>query len=185
MRTRVLRFLGWLSSAGERQFFPSKLSRRGLYSDYLQAMHEPSLYEQRFQPGMQFRFFHIPSFRGPSAIRITRTATGPELRVIRLSGACDDPQKIKLEQTRNVDETQWKHFLTLLEKASFWASADEESDRCGLDGSQWVLEGRADAHYHVVDRWSPRCEMSEPNLEAFVACCGYLWELAEFSEELH
>jgi hypothetical protein len=118
-------------------------------------------------------------------MRITRTATGAELRVIRLSGAGGyDPGKIELERTRNVDETQWKHFLTLLEKASFWASPVEESGRCGLDGSQWVLEGRADARYHVLDRWSPHCETSEPNLEAFVACCGYLWELAEFSEEL-
>ena len=181
---RILQFLSWLSSAGVRQFFPAKLSRSHWYSNRLQAMHEPSLYDQRFQPGMEFRFFHLPSFRGPSAIRITRTATGAELRVIRFSGACDDSQKIELERTRNVDETQWKHFLTLLEKASFWASPVEESGRCGLDGSYWLLEGRADARYHVLDRWSPLFELPEHNLETFVACCGYLWELAEFSEEL-
>jgi hypothetical protein len=26
----------------------------------------------------------------------------------------------------------------------------------GLDGAQWVIEGRRVDAYHVVDRWSPR-----------------------------
>ena len=44
-----------------------------------------------------------------------------------------------------------------------------------------ILEGRADGHYHFVDRRSPKGEKGK--IEAFVACCMYLWDLAELPKD--
>jgi hypothetical protein len=174
--------------AAEKPFFPTnkrnESSRKGWYSKHLKAMGEPSLYMQSSQPGLEFRFLHLPTFHKPSAIRITATSTGAELHIVRLTGAGGyDPGRIESERTRKLDESQWRQFLTLLEKASFWQLPEEEDYQSGNDGSRWILDGRSNGRYRVVDRWSPKGETSERKLEAFVACCEYLWGLAEFSKK--
>jgi hypothetical protein len=39
--------------------------------------------------------------------------------------------------------------------ASFWA-LDPEERPLGLDGSDWLIEGRREHIYRAVSRWSPR-----------------------------
>ncbi len=42
----------------------------------------------------------------------------------------------------------------------------------GLDGVSFLLEGRKDGKYHVVDRWGPEDEN-------FLELCGYLVEITK------
>src|SRR5260221_11002038 len=130
--------------SAEQQFFPydkgTEFSRKGWYPKHLTAMREPSLYKERSQTGTEFRFLHLPTFHNPSAIRITRTPTGAQLRVVRLSGQGGyDPGTIQLERPRTLDESQRTHFLMGPDSAPFWTSPEEEHDRLGGDRSQVIL----------------------------------------------
>jgi len=166
-------------------FFPSNekksFSPNTWYAMHLKAMHEPSLYQQRFNTGPEFRFLYLPTFHKPTAVRIKRTPGGAELRAVRLNGAGGyDPGEIEFQLVRQLDEASWKHFTTLIEKASFWTSPTKEDFQSGNDGSRWILEGRSNGQYNFLDRWSPASNEPERKIGPFLDCCTNLRELAEF-----
>ncbi len=58
-------------------------------------------------------------------------------------------------RTRRLTTDEWYKFIKLLRQASYW-QLSTESKNGGKDGAQWILEGKKDKQYHLVDRWTPR-----------------------------
>jgi hypothetical protein len=49
----------------------------------------------------------------------------------------------------------WEKLQRALMISNFW-SLDTADEQLGLDGAQWLIEGRRGDIYHSVERWSPR-----------------------------
>jgi hypothetical protein len=56
--------------------------------------------------------------------------------------------------------TDWGRLQAALIAASFWALGPDERRR-GLDGSDWLIEGRREDIYRAVSRWSPRRDLRD------------------------
>ena len=52
----------------------------------------------------------------------------------------------------------WVRFRETLIAANFWA-VDPADELQGLDGAQWLIEGRRGNVYRAVSRWSPQGEL--------------------------
>jgi hypothetical protein len=65
-----------------------------------------------------------------------------------------DPGTVFDRSNRLLSAEEWSQVRDALTHASFWVLRPQENS-AGLDGAQWIIEGRAGAKYHVVDRWSP------------------------------
>lgn len=166
--------------AAETVYFPK--GAENWYPQHLEAMKEPSLFQQRTnKTAEQYRFLWLRSFHKPIAVRVRKDSAGITLRVIRLSGAGGyEPGKIEHEESFALTADQWDRFLKLLSASSFWDTPSKEKDIMGIDGSQWILEGQASGRYHLVDRFTPLSNDSgKRHLESFVACCRYLLTLSK------
>ena len=169
----------WIVYAADTVYFPKGAEH--WYPKYLEAMKEPSLYEQRTNNTIeQYRFLWLRTFHKPIAIRVRKDNAGITLRVVRLSGAGGyDPGKIEHDESCALTAAQWDELLKLLGKASFWGTPTVENYSAGFDGSQWILEGQSAGKYHVVDRWTPSAENDQRHLDRFVICCRYLLTLSK------
>ena len=49
----------------------------------------------------------------------------------------------------------WEELQRSLVISNFW-SLDSADNRLGLDGADWLIEGRRGDEYHQVERWSPQ-----------------------------
>lgn len=115
------------------------------------GMDEPSL----SQPGPEtYRFVWIKHQRNPVAVRVTRA--GAEIAVVSVQADARDPGT-KRRHEFTVGPEVWKSLLAHLEAADFWNLAgDPEDNERGLDGADWVIEGRRANIYHSVVRWQPK-----------------------------
>ena len=59
-----------------------------------------------------------------------------------------------------------------LTKIDFWGM-DTNEKVMGNDGAQWVLEGKLDKKYHVVNRWTPNSSSN------YYKCCDFLIGLTD------
>jgi hypothetical protein len=97
-----------------------------------------------------YRLTWRSSFDGDAAVRIGRQGDQITLHWIyrwyTLRGAEGPVVRLSL--------VDWARLQDALFAASFWA-LDPEERRLGLDGSQWLIEGRRKDNYRAVSRWSP------------------------------
>jgi hypothetical protein len=99
-----------------------------------------------------YRFTWRSSFDGDAVIQITRKGDSVGLRS-RLSRS---PLRIKVPTLPvALSLHDWEKMQKALMVSNFW-SLDTADDRLGLDGAQWLIEGRHGDNYHRVERWSPR-----------------------------
>jgi len=116
------------------------------------AMGEPSL----STPGKEtYRFLWMRHQRNPVAVRVTR-AGGDGITVVVVEGDAYDPKASRRHEfSAGLDA--WKALTGHLDAADFWNLAgDPDEDERGLDGADWVLEGRRANIYHSVVRWEPK-----------------------------
>jgi hypothetical protein len=159
--------------AGDERYYPPDVSSWA--PQHLIAMKEPSLFAQEKATREEYRFLWLRTFDKPIAIRIWSDAPGAQMRVVRLSGAGGyDPGHIESDTTIKISPEDWKRFRDCIAKAQFWQMPTKQplEEELGFDGSQWILEAREAAKYHVVDRWSPR-------EGAYSDCCRLLVTLAK------
>jgi hypothetical protein len=129
---------------------------RDWYSKHLMAMKEPSLSCGEVDYSEAYRFLWLRNFHQPIAVRISRTGDAYTLRIVQTSGAGGyRPGDVLRAETRTLTATQWQKLKVELKKANFWKEPTEPPPDgiVGLDGAQWIFEGRFD-DYHIVDRWS-------------------------------
>ena len=144
-----------MSALGERlPDFDQDAFRRRWYSSHLRAMAEPSL-SCGVSPGESYRFLWLRTFGRPIAVRV-EIGRSNTLTAVELDGAGGyQPGKISRRVQRQLSADEWKTLSDALKATDFWKMPGRDSDR-GLDGAQWIMEGRSGHDYHVVDRWSPK-----------------------------
>ena len=87
-----------------------------------------------------------------SRIEAGRSST---LTAVELDGAGGyEPGKVSRRVKRQLSAEEWRALSRSLKSLNFWKISTRLPHH-GLDGAQWVLEGRSGREYHVVDRWSP------------------------------
>ncbi len=130
-----------------------------LFQDSLQAplqrMGEMGLYSGTETSDFAYRFVWERSFNHPIAIRIEKNGSSTMLRAVELDGRGGyDPGKMAREIKRELRPAEEKTLVDKIEKLGFW-QMEEKTNRSGLDGATWTLEGMRGGKYRVVRRWSP------------------------------
>jgi hypothetical protein len=134
--------------------FDQDASNREWYSKHLRSMGEPSLScgEARRE---SYRFLWLRTWGHPIAVRVEISSRSNTLTAVELDGAGGyEPGKVSRRVQRQLSVGEWKTFSDALKTAAFWKMQERIPDH-GLDGAQWIMEGRSGGDYRVVDRWSP------------------------------
>jgi len=114
------------------------------------AMGEPSL---SVQGPESYRFVWMRHLHNPVAVRLARA--GADIAVVTVEADVHDPAT-KRRHEFTADTRAWTSLLAHLEAADFWNLAgDPTDDEQGLDGADWIIEGRRGGVYHSVIRWNP------------------------------
>jgi hypothetical protein len=120
------------------------------YLAELCAMGEPSL---SVQGPETYRFLWMRHLHNPVAVRLTRA--GNDIAVVTVESDVRDPAA-KRRHEFVVDGAAWTTLRAHLDAADFWNLAgDPTDDERGLDGADWIIEGRRGGIYHSVVRWNP------------------------------
>ena len=121
------------------------------YLAELTAMSEPALCVSGPET---YRFVWTRHLRNPVTVRVTRA--GADLAVASVEGDAHDPAAARRHEFVAGGQV-WTALRAHLEAADFWHLAgDPAEDERGLDGADWVLEGRRGGVYHAVVRWEPQ-----------------------------
>lgn len=143
-------------SIGERAArFDEDQFVRHWYSQHLRAMSEPSL-SCKEPAGEVYRFLWLRTWGRPTTVRIEVLKGGATISAIELDGAGGyEPGKVSRRFERKLTEGEWTQVAEGLRGIDFWTAPTRVRNN-GLDGAQWIMEGRKGSQYHVVDRWSPK-----------------------------
>jgi hypothetical protein len=162
-----------------QRYFPNNLFSEFTnvwYSGQLFAMQEPVIFSNS-NITETYRFVWLRTFHNPIAIRIERQQDIYLLTWKLCDGAGGyEPGELSIAKQKQIDSATWNNFKQLLNQAGFWHMATEEVivDILRLDGSQWILEGKYEDKYHVVDRWTPESG-------TYYECCNYLIGLTDLT----
>jgi hypothetical protein len=137
------------------------------YSKMLFALREPIIFNDSSINEI-YRFTWLRTFHNPIAIRIEKNGDNINLYWKLCNGAGGyEPGKLVLDKQKSIDIQIWNEFISRLSNINFWTLRTKELS-FGVDGSKWILEGKSNKHYHVVDRWTPNANNS------FYNCCDFL-----------
>ena len=142
------------------------------YSRQLFALKEPLIYGNKSQNEI-YRFTWLRTFHNPITIRIERHGDNYILYWKLSDGAGGyEPGELTTDKQKILDAKTWQEFINRLNQTDFWNLASKEVD-FGKDGSEWILEGKTENKYQVVDRWTP-----EKNSK-YYQCCDFLLGLTD------
>jgi hypothetical protein len=148
------------------------------YASELRQLREPSLLHGKNRRGYSsYRFLLIPSFSPSLVIRLVVNPDGTGTLAAKLrTNIRGEDENAPREQILVVSPEQVNDFFNLLHEANFWSLPTAKSRR-GYDGEEWLLEGKRNDKYHVVDRWSGAMEAT------YSPACNYLQELSPLKVE--
>ncbi len=136
-------------------------------------MTEPVLFKNKSDREI-YRFTWLRTFHNPVAIRIESDGNSCVVFWKLASGQGGyDPGKLEIDKRRVIDNKIWDDFKSQLDKIQFWDLPTNQKERSGFDGAQWILEGRTEDQYHVVDRWMP------DHSTEFFHICNFLINLTD------
>ncbi|HEX3092059.1 MAG TPA: hypothetical protein VHW72_05510 [Candidatus Angelobacter sp.] len=144
------------------------------YSRDLYALGEQPLWSP-VSSGVTYRFTHLGTFTGPKSATLTVLPDGTGTVTIKALNPSRDKQE--MDESRAVSAEQVSRFLSTLAKADYWNVPTELPAR-GLDGAEWILEGRQSGQYHVVVRWCPGTGPRDPEVLAFADAARLLLEFS-------
>src|SRR5689334_1634065 len=134
------------------------------YSEYLKALHEPSLWElsQHDPKAEVYRFTWLRSFHHPISVRLVIRPSGSSWSHSRMTSSKGGAQPGRIIRYSNSWETKGRtaSFIDVLEHADFWDLPTLVDSSVGpngevtvtLDGAEWIVEGVKNGHYRVVLR---------------------------------
>jgi hypothetical protein len=115
------------------------------------AMREPSL---TVTGPETYRFVWMRHHHNPVAVRLSRA--GDAVAVVAVQADTHDPANARRHEFK-AGADSWATLLAHLQAADFWnLPGDPEEDEKGLDGADWIIEGRRGGVYHSVIRWEPK-----------------------------
>jgi hypothetical protein len=131
------------------------------------AMKEPSLAETGPET---YRFVWMRHHHNPVAVRVSRAGDG--VAVVAVQADIHDPANARRHEFK-VSDSAWTALLGHLQAADFWNMAgDPQEDERGLDGADWIIEGRRAQLYHSVIRWEPRAGAFRDACDDFIKLSG-------------
>jgi len=124
------------------------------YSNTLKIMNEGSLCTRSSQEE-SYRFLWLRSFDNPIAIRVQRVGLHRLVVVKELDLSPEHGLAGSLKTfSFPLSEEEWNLFMRKLELACFW-QMPTPNELMMCDGAEWIMEGRREGRFHVVDRQSP------------------------------
>jgi hypothetical protein len=134
-------------------------SRRDWYSTFLSGLGEPSLWRlSKTDPNARvYRFLWLRTFHHPVVVRLILNPdlTGLVISKIGSGAGGYEPGRLIRNSVSPTGSGATALFLTKIIDADFWSLRSRKDEPTGTDGSEWIIEGVADGHYQVVDRWCP------------------------------
>jgi hypothetical protein len=131
------------------------------------AMGEPSL---SVTGPETYRFVWTRHQRNPVAVRVSRA--GANVAVVSIELDAHDPSSQRRHEFVATGEA-WTGLLAHLEAADFWhLPGDPGEDDRGLDGADWIIEGRRGGVYHSVIRWEPQAGPFRDACADFITLSG-------------
>jgi hypothetical protein len=142
------------------------------FSAQLFALKEPIIYSDKSQDEI-YRFTWLRTFHHPVAIRIEKH-NGNYTLYWKLSNGAGGykPGVLVIDKQKTLDKETWEVFINKLDQSDFWNLVTNHTDS-GMDGSEWILEGKSANKYHVVDRWTP------DKRSKYYECCDFLLNLTD------
>jgi hypothetical protein len=136
---------------------PFDLMTMDWYSKHLRAANEPSLSCGPSGSEETYRFTWLRTFHAPVVVRVAWSGDQGELVATVLDGAGGyEPGKIEKTVKRALTAAEWKALAAAIARTGLWKMAlVDRSGGVGVDGAEWVVEGRHGDEYHLVTRWSP------------------------------
>ncbi len=142
------------------------------YGGHLRSMHEPRLFLTTGAATI-YRFLCLPTFDAPSVIRINKVADQVHVTSKKTRGLGGyGPGKLVRNERSRLSVHQWQTFESAVKESFFWSLPTIQRSS-GLDGTQCVIEGYTDEHYHVVDRWSPHSSTFRKLCNRFIELCPF------------
>ena len=138
-------------------FFPTAFDRfrNDWYSQHLVVLQEPILCNLNCKYPT-YRFLFLRTWRHPISIRVSFFLDNhAHLSAKETDGAGGYfAGKLILNEEKLLSDQDAKEVLKQVDVMQFWTMPTDDKEG-GEDGSRWVIEGREQNKYHVVDRWSP------------------------------
>jgi hypothetical protein len=130
--------------------------RRDWYSKHMRAATGLSLSCGDPKAIETYRFVWLRTFHHPIIVEISKLGSSVQVSSVELNGAGGyDPGAVAQRKSFNGSTTDWDALTRALAVAVFWRAATEDQSTAGFDGAQWIVEGRNQNQYQVVDRWTP------------------------------
>jgi hypothetical protein len=160
-----MKVLGWIATLlagcaqlGYADCFPKTAAldpfKLDWYCGQLQALGEGELRAG----GEAYRFIYLRSFDPALSVRVHRVGDRWLMFGTVLTGpGGDQPGVVGRRVARELSRQEIDALRLHLDKADFWGDTWVTSHP-GLDGAQWVLEGRRGSDYRLHDVWSPAGE---------------------------
>lgn len=122
------------------------------YCKQLQAMGEREL----ASGAESYRFLYLRTFDAPISVRVQRIGDRWLLVARVLSGKGGyDPGTVVKRVDRELSTEEIGALQRRLRGADFWGEPWVTQKELGVDGGQWIFEGRRGAEYRLLDIWSP------------------------------
>jgi hypothetical protein len=140
------------------------------YGKCLTAMREPVL-SPAGKPAdyIALRIVYIPSWGHAAAIRYEKKGERFFRRAVMLSDqGSSNSTKITVARESEVKKSVVDDLIASLDKAGFGSMRKREIYDLGKDGEQVIVELIRKGTYRARVRWTPRCDMKERGLTAFV-----------------
>lgn len=121
--------------------------------NHLKRWGEPSLSGNAPASAEIYRLLIASPGEVSTVVRVEKNGDG----VFMLSKYCTcNPSRDRDDrvEARPLSKAQWRRFRGLIDKAGFWDAA-VQVNRIRRNGVMWLLEGRREGQYHLVERTSP------------------------------
>ena len=127
----------------------SAIFRIDWYSEHLKAFEEPILLKDSL-PIEIYRFTYLRTFDNPIVIRLEKKNDSIIIYWKVLDGYGGyDSGKIIENKSKVLKAKEWENIEEQIDSIKYWELTYKK--RIGVDGSQWILEGKKLGKYHVID----------------------------------
>ncbi|QKZ13596.1 hypothetical protein [Spirosoma sp. KUDC1026] len=128
-------------------------------------MHERIIYRNQSDTVI-YRLTWLRAFHPPVVIRLEEYK-GSCWLIWKTVDETSSPQLVT--RRKKLDQKTWNTFNQRVNRAAFWQLSTNE-DVIGVDGFDWILEGKLPDRYHVVARFMPKVNSD------YYQCCHFLIE---------